>query len=321
MRVDDREWLSPPSSVLSPQLSFRMPTRCGVIAIAGRPNAGKSSLLNAILGTRLAMVSPKAQATRVPTVGVHTTEDTQFIFEDLPGLLDPAYALQRSMRQLALEGLGHADLILHLHPANEAPAPPLEDLIPDLVPIAARVTRPAPRLLVYPMADLVPEATRDALTATGAVVVSERDPRSIALLLDRMAPMLPTGSFRHDPEEIGTQPLRFFVGEYLREAAFTLLEDEVPYSVTAEVDEFREDREPVYIRATLYVERDSQKGIVIGKGGAVLKQIGSHARARLEALMGQPVYLETWVKVLPKWRRSRGALARFGFPLPEGEES
>lgn len=302
-------------------VSFRMPTRCGVIAIAGRPNAGKSSLLNAILGTRLAMVSPKAQATRMPTVGIHTTADTQFIFEDLPGLLDPAYALQRSMRQLALEGLAHADLILHLHPANEAPAPPLDELIPDMDKVASPVARRPSRLLVYTKADLITDAARDALLATGAVVVSERDPASIALLLVQMAPMLPAGSFRHDPEEIGTQPLRFFVGEYLREAAFGLLEDEVPYSVTAEVDEFREDREPVYIRATLYVERDSQKGIVIGKGGAVLKQIGSHARARLEALMGQPVYLETWVKVLPKWRRSRGALARFGFPLPEGEES
>jgi GTP-binding protein Era len=152
-------------------------------------------------------------------------------------------------------------------------------------------------------------------------VVSEREPGSILTLLDRLAPLLPTGPFRHDPEDIGTQPLRFFVGEYLREAAFALLEDEVPYSVTAEVDEFQEDRQPVYIRATLYVERESQKGIVIGKGGAVLKQIGTHARGRLEALLGLPIYLETWVKVLPKWRRSRGALARFGFPLPEGEES
>src|SRR5690606_25440903 len=142
---------------------------------------------------------------------------------------------------LALEGLAKADVILHLHPANEAPAPPLESLIPDLVPIAARANRPAARLLVYTKADLVGEEARTALTASGAVVVSERDPDSIALLLSTLAPMLPTGSFRHDPEEIGTQPMRFFVGEYLREAAFELLEDEVPYSVTAEVDEFRED--------------------------------------------------------------------------------
>src|SRR5690606_26356657 len=156
-----------------------MSTRCGVIAIAGRPNAGKSSLLNAILGTRLAMVSPKAQATRLPTVGIHTTSDTQFIFEDLPGLLDPAYALQRSMRHLALEGLAKADVILHLHPANAAPAPPLESLIPAPAPIAARATRPAARLLVSTEADLVGEEARTALAASGAVVVSERDPDSI----------------------------------------------------------------------------------------------------------------------------------------------
>lgn len=298
-----------------------MTTRCGVIAIAGRPNAGKSSLLNSILGTNLAMVSPKAQATRLPTTGIHTTADTQFIFEDLPGLLDPAYALQRSMRQLALAGVAHADVILHLHPANEAPAPSLDSLVPELAEQLSRVARPAARLLVYTKADLVTVAAREALSETGALVVSEREPASIVALLERIGPLLPVSSFRHDPEEIGTQPMRFFVGEYLREAAFALLGDEVPYSVTAEVDEYREDRQPVYIRATLYVERDSQKGIVIGKGGAVLKQIGTHARARLEALTGEPIYLETWVKVLPKWRRSRGALARFGFPLPEGEES
>ena len=181
-------------------------TRCGIIAIAGRPNAGKSSLLNAILGTRLAMVSPKAQATRLPTTGIHTTDDTQFIFEDLPGLLDPAYALQRSMRTLALEGLARADVILHLHPANEAPAPNLDDLIPDLHQHASPVTRRPSRLLVYTKSDLVGEEARAALAATGAAVVSERDPASIALLLERMAPMLPVGPFRHDPDEIGTPP-------------------------------------------------------------------------------------------------------------------
>ena len=295
-----------------------MSTRCGVIALAGRPNAGKSSLLNAILGTRLAMVSPKAQATRLPTIGIHTTDDTQFIFEDLPGLLDPAYAMQRSMRHLALQGLARADVILHLHPANEAPAPSLDTLIPDLAPVTGKGSK-GTRLLVYTKADLVSAGTRAALEESGAITCAEAEPASIHRLLERIRPLLPEAPFRHDPDDIGTQPLRFFVGEYLREAAFELLEDEVPYAVTAEVDEFREDRTPVYIRATLYVERESQKGIVIGKGGSVLRAIGTHARARLEALLGVPIYLETWVKVLPRWRKSRGALARFGFPLPEEE--
>ena len=290
-----------------------MSTRCGTIALAGRPNAGKSSLLNAILGTRLALVSPKAQATRMPVTGIHTEGDVQFIFEDLPGLLDPAYALQRSMRHLALAALERADVILHLHPAPEAPAPSLAALLPDIeLPGAPVVT-------CYTKADLAPPESVRELAAGDVVITSVSDPESIKRLLDRIAPLLPERPFRYDPDEIGTQPMRFFVGEFLREAAFELLEDEVPYSITAEVDEFREDRAPVYIRATLYVERDSQKGIVIGKGGSVLRAIGTHARARLEALLGVPIYLETWVKVLPRWRKSRGALARFGFPLPDDE--
>ena len=125
---------------------------------------------------------------------------------------------------------------------------------------------------------------------------------------------LPEREFEHDPEDVGTQQLRFFVVEYLREAAFELLSDELPYSFTAEVDEFRESSEPVYIRATLYVERNSQKGILIGENGRTIKAIGRHARMRLEQLLGQRVFLETWVKVLPRWRRDPAQLERFGFP-------
>lgn len=289
-----------------------MTTRCGIVALAGLPNAGKSTLLNAILGTPLSMVSPKAQATRTPVTGIRTEGDTQFIFLDLPGLLEPGYLLQRALRQLALEGVAKADVVLHLHPAPDAPAPALASLVPDLPPIRGVVQ------VVYTKGDLVSPERRAVLEAE-ALVTDTQGAESIDVLLRRIEPLLPAGPFRHDADEIGTQPVRFFVGEYLREAAFEALGDEVPYSFTAEVDEFREDRKPVYIRATLFVERESQKGIVIGHRGATLKQIGAHARARLEALIGEKVYLETWVKVLPKWRRSRGAMARFGFPLPDDE--
>jgi GTPase len=288
-------------------------TRCGSIALAGRPNVGKSSLMNAILGTPLSMVSPKAQATRRAVTGIHSTADTQLIFQDLPGLLDPEYLLHRSLRHLALEQLGKADLVCQLHPAPEAPAPRWETLVPDAPPLRR------PPVLVYTKGDMVPAARRAELEAEGALVVSTSSPPSIDRLLQHLGTLVPGRPFAHDPADIGTQPVRFFVGEYLREAAFELLEEELPYSFTAEVDEFREDRSPVYIRATLYVERDSQKGIVIGKGGATLKQIGAHARRRLETLLGEPVYLETWVKVLPKWRKSRSALTRFGFPVPDDE--
>ncbi|HZB27234.1 MAG TPA: KH domain-containing protein, partial [Gemmatimonadales bacterium] len=127
-------------------------------------------------------------------------------------------------------------------------------------------------------------------------------------------PFLPMGEFQFDPDNVGTQPLRFFVVEYLREAAFALLGDELPYAFTAEVEEFREQERPIYIRVTLFVERESQKGIVIGRAGATIKAIGAHARARLEELIGAAVYLDAWVKSLPNWRKNTAALARFGFP-------
>jgi GTPase len=286
-----------------------MSPKTGHIALAGAPNVGKSTLLNALVGQHLAIVSPKAQTTRLPVTGLRTEGDTQFIFHDLPGLLDPAYLLQERMRQLALDALREVDLVLHLHPAPDAPAPPLADIAALDAPL------PVPIMTVYTKGDLVPAAQRAALNEQ-APVVTANDQGSLDSLLDRIRPLLPEGEFQYDPEDIGTQPLRFFVVEYLREAAFELLGDELPYSFTAEVEEFREAERPIYIRATLFVERESQKGIVIGRSGATIKAMGAYARSRLEELIGAPVYLDCWVKALPNWRKSAPALARFGFPVP-----
>ena len=284
-------------------------TKAGHIALAGAPNVGKSSLLNTLVGIHLAIVSPKAQATRLPVVGLRTEGDTQYVFHDLPGLLEPAYLMQVRMRELALEALERMDLILHLHPAPDAPAPPLAELALIARPLSARV------ITVYTKADLVSTTRRQEL-AGGGVVVSAASGEGIEALLARIRDHLPEREFEYDPDDVGTQQLRFFVVEYLREAAFELLGDELPYSFTAEVEEFREDRRPVYIRVTLFVERESQKGIVIGRGGRTLAAIGAHARGRLEELLGAPVYLDSWVKVLPNWRRNPVALTRLGFPEP-----
>ncbi|HEY7027501.1 MAG TPA: GTPase Era, partial [Gemmatimonadales bacterium] len=272
------------------------------------PNVGKSSLLNRLTETHLALVSPKPQATRLPVVGLLTTEDTQFVFHDLPGLLEPAYALQTRMLAAAIEVLHRADVILHLHEAIHSPAPDFWSL--------AGLEKPleVPVLTVYTKADLIKGPKGTSVASEKSIAVSAETGAGIPELLHAIRPLLPEGPFQFDPDDVGAQPLRFFVGEYLREAAFELLEAEVPYGVAVEVEEFHENRSPVYIRVSLYVERDSQKGIVVGRGGRTLKAIGTHARLRLEALLGQPVYLESRVKVLRNWRRNSAALARLGFP-------
>jgi GTP-binding protein Era len=284
--------------------------RTGHVALAGAPNVGKSSLLNALVGTHLAIVSPKPQATRLPVTGLRTEGDTQFVFHDLPGLLDPAYLMQVRMREMALETLTRMDLILHLHPAPDAPAPSFSEIA------GLAGARSAPVLTLYTKGDLVSPARRVELER-GGHVVSAASGEGVERLLGTIRDRLPEGEFAFDPDDVGTQQLRFFVVEYLREAAFELLGDELPYSFTAEVEEFREAERPVYIRVTLFVERESQKGIVIGRGGRTIGTIGSHARARVEELLGAPVYLDAWVKVLPNWRRNPAALTRLGFPEPK----
>jgi GTPase len=283
--------------------------KTGHIALAGAPNVGKSTLLNALVGQHLAIVSPKPQATRLPVTGIRTDGDTQYIFHDLPGLLDPSYLLQERMREVALATVRKMDLVLHLHPAPEAPAPPFAQLAGLTDPL------PVPTHLVYTKGDLLPPE-RLSLLRREALVVGSEGQDGLDQLLERVRSFLPQREFEHDSDDVGTQSLRFFVVEYLREAAFDLLGDELPYAFTAEVEEFREADRPIYIRVTLFVERESQKGMVIGRSGATIKAIGAHARARLEDLIGAPVYLDCWVKTLPNWRKQAAALARFGFPAP-----
>lgn len=252
------------------------------------------------------MVSPKPQSTRLPVVGVLTRDAMQIAFTDTPGLLEPEYALHEAMRLAALAALREADVIAHLHPLAEYPAPSLMT--------AASLERAlhAPVITVYTKADLVAPARRAAVQAPD-IVVSAVTGEGLDALLAEVADRLPDAPFAHDPEEISTQPLRFFASEFVREAAFELLQDELPYSVTVEIDEFRESAEPVYIRATVYVERESQKGIVIGDGGRVIKSIGTAARAKIEPLVGSRVFLDLHVKVLPRWRRHAPTLKRLGY--------
>ena len=279
-------------------------TRCGVVTLAGKPNVGKSTLLNALVGEHLAIVSPKPQSTRLPVVGLLTRADTQFIFTDSPGLLEPEYKLHEAMRAAALRAIADAEVIAYLHPLAAYPAPPLVQV--------AKLDRPprAPIITVYTKADLVPLSARppDRPTAVSAVTREGLD-----TLLDTVGAQLPEGPFHYDPDAMATQPMRFFAAEFVREAAFEVLHEELPYSVAVEIDEFREGQDPVYIRAVVYVERTSQKGIVIGDGGRTIKAIGQTARGKIEALLGARVFLDLHAKVLPKWRREVSSLKRLGY--------
>jgi len=292
-------------------------TRCGVVTLAGKPNVGKSTLLNALVGEHLAIVSPKPQSTRLPVVGLLTRADTQFIFTDSPGLLEPEYQLHEVMRAAALRAIADAEIIAYLHPLAEFPAPPLREV--------ARLDRAptAPIVTVYTKADLAPTSPNllqppqppqpPQPLSTSIAVVSALTGAGLDALLDALRAQLPESPFHYDPDAMATQPMRFFAAEFVREAAFELLHEELPYSVAVEIDEFREGQEPVYIRAVVYVERASQKGIVIGEAGRTIKAIGQAARGKIEGLLGARVFLELHAKVLPKWRRQRSALKRLGY--------
>ncbi len=291
-----------------------METRCGTVVLAGAPNAGKSTLLNALVGARLAITSSRPQSSRMPVIGIRTDEHVQFVFIDPPGLLEPGYLLQYTMVDEAVEAVRRANVVLHLHRASEAPVPDLDTL----VPTDALDGKPVGTVLTA--IDDVPSPRRPRSSAP-LFAVSAVTGEGLAALLEWCAERLPRGPFRYDGDDMSTQPVRFFVEEAIREAAFEVLHQELPYAVAAHVEEYREHDDPVYIRVTLYVERESQKGIVIGNRGRTLKRIGVVARARIEELIGSRVYLDLWIKVLPRWRKSPTLLRQLGFRISTSRES
>ena len=287
--------------------------KAGIITVVGKPNAGKSTLLNRIVGEKLSIVSAKPQSTRNRIVGIHTTGDVQMILLDTPGLLNPKYALQETMRRAALSAIHEADVILYLVDGTEGSVPTLMDV--------ARLDRPvtAPVIVAINKVDALTRGQRESLAELqpDALFISATTGDGVEPLLARLSALLPDSAFLYPDDEISTQTVRFFASELVRETALEQLDDEVPYSVACEIEEFRESQSPVYIRAVLHVERDSQKQILIGAGGQRVRAIGQTARQKIEAFLGSRVYLDLWVKVLPNWRRNTHALQRFGYSLPE----
>ena len=288
-------------------------TRAGIVTVVGKPNAGKSTLLNRIVGQKLSITSPKPQSTRDRIVGIHTENGVQMVIFDTPGLLEPRYALQRSMRDAALHALEDADVIVYLVDGTEGALVSLREA-------AALDADPrAPVIVAVNKADTLRPADRDRIAGElpDARFISALTGEGVPELLAAVAERLPESPFLYPEDEISTQQMRFFVTELVRETALEQLEDEVPYSVACEVEEFRESAVPVYIRAVIFVERDSQKAILIGKGGSRIREIGRVSRGKIEELVGASVYLDLRVKVLQNWRRNAHSMKRFGYHLTE----
>jgi GTPase len=289
--------------------------RAGIVTVAGKPNVGKSTLLNRIVGQKLSITSPKPQSTRDRIVGIYTSDDSQLVILDTPGLLNPKYPLQEAMRSTAVRALDEADVIIYLADATEGRPPPLAE--------AAGLSAPptAPVVIALNKSDALNPSRRDELlSGDNVVLVSALTGDGIPDLMARVAQHLPESPFLYPEEDISTQPVRFFVAELVRETVLEQLHDEVPYSVAVQVEEYREGRSPLYIRAVIYVERDSQKAIIIGNKGVQIKKLGESARKKIETFVGEKVYLDLWVKVLANWRKNPGSLSRFGYQLATGKK-
>lgn len=291
-------------------------TRAGYVALVGFPNVGKSSLMNRFLDQKLSIVTPFAQTTRERVLGIDTRDGVQMIFLDTPGLVNPRYLLHEAMMQAATDVIGEADVLLLLADAS-APPPELSDEVQSLI-------RGHRRLLVVSnksdagKPDQVRRLAEWSLQHFGAepIPVSAKTGAGVHQLRSEITQRLPESPFLYPDDDISSQSVRFFVSEFIRETVFEQYEKEIPYSVAVRVDEYREGEIPVYVRATVFVERPTQKGILVGKGGAAIKRLGSTSRQKIEEFVGVPVYLDLWIKVLPRWRKDALSLQRLGFKVP-----
>ena len=292
--------------------------RSGFVAIAGRPNVGKSTLINAFLGQPVAAVSPRPQTTRHRQLGILTLPTTQAIFIDTPGIHKPRHKLGEQMNANALEVLEDADLLLVMFDLSRFPTED-DQRVADRI----KALNPSPpTLVVLNKIDLVPPdelinrqaAFKTLLPDIEMYAISSTRGDNRDQLLQHILKQLPSGPRYYPEEEVTDTYQRDIAADLIRAAGLKLLRDEVPHCIAIRIDEYKErNQQGAYIAATLFVERESQKGIVIGKGGSMLRKIGTMARQDIEAMSGRKVYLELRVKVLSGWRNDERALKRMGF--------
>ncbi len=288
--------------------------KSGTVAIAGKPNAGKSTLMNALVGAELSIVTPKPQTTRKRVLGIRTAEDHQIVFLDTPGLIEPSYALQTAMMKTARESMEAAEAVVYMIDVSESGSdascvPALKSL---KVPVLAALNK-----IDKVTAGALPPAV-ERLKGLGifreVIPVSAAKGDGLDRLVQSLLEILPAGGPLYPEDSLSDEPERFFVSEIIRKQVFLRYREEIPYACEVRIEAFeerpgRKDR----IAAVIFAEQESQKGILIGRAGEALKDVGQASRLEIETFLGRPVYLELFVKVKPKWRRTPGSLREFGY--------
>lgn len=288
--------------------------KAGFVNIIGNPNVGKSTLMNALVGEKLSIVTAKAQTTRHRIMGIVNGEDYQIVYSDTPGILKPNYRLQQNMLDFVDEAIGDADVILYV-----------TDTVEQADKNAEYVTKlqklECPVILVINKIDISNQEKvtelmawwKEKLPKATIFPASALEKFNLDNIFDAIIGSIPVAPAWYDKDVFTVQNLRFFASEILREKIFLNFSDEIPYSCQVEIEEFKEGRERYEIKAVIYVMRESQKGIIIGKGGAALKKVGTEARLDMEDFFQKKVFLSTFVKVDPDWRENRRELKRFGY--------
>lgn len=289
--------------------------KCGFVAIIGKPNVGKSTLMNHLIGTKLSIISSKPQTTRQSLKGIYSDTKRQIIFVDTPGFLKPRYELHNRMLDIIKNSLKDSDLIVYITDANHFPTDYDKELLAQLKKIKT------PQLALLNKIDLVDEETveekinilKEQFDKVQAISALKGE--QTGEILDNLADMLPYSPPLYDPENLSDLPMRFFAQEIIREKIFLNFKDEIPYSSAAIVNTYKETPEGVSIEATIWIERQSQKPILIGKGGQSIKKIRIDAQRELKKFIGVPVKIELFVKIKKNWRKSNSSLNELGFRL------
>ena len=290
--------------------------KSGFVAVVGRPNVGKSTLINALIGDKIVIVSDKAQPTRNRIICVYTDQGKQIVFMDTPGIHKPKHKLGEFMVTAAVDSLKEVEAVLFLVAANEKRGPGDNFIIEQLQKVKVPVYLCINKIDTLTKEDLLKViiSYQDAYPFAGVIPISALEKENLDILLKELTSTLPEGPQYFPEDMITDQPERLLISDMIREKILLTTRDEVPHSIAVEVEEMKtRDDGTTYIRATIFVERDSQKGIIIGNKGAMLKQLGAQSRLDIQRLLGTKVYLDLWVKVKKDWRNKSGMLSELGY--------